>query len=877
MRIQVNPRLDKRGSRKRLLLYGVPLLLLYSALFFILGAAAHRERFLGNKVKPLLAANIRFPVKFVKGLSARPPRLSIHVKQKHYEVLAAKRAEALEVGMLFSSDNDYVPASISFNGGTVPIKMRLKGDSLTHLEDRKWSFRIQTKNDTALLGIKRFSLHRPEARGMLSEWVFHKALRREGLIGLHYEFVRVSLNGLELGTYAMEGHFDKYLAEANARREGVIVCFDEDLMWRELNLRRDFTGALTTGSGDYLSSQIRTFRLGKVFEDPALRAMYREAAHLLEGFRTGELQTRDVFDLEKLAAFFALTDMMGTEHGARWHNARFYYNPVTARLEPVGFDGVGATSTGEVRPIQSLCANKNFVALERIVQDISDSYFQAIFSDPKFFGEYVAELERISEPAYLDELFTELEPQMKDALAILYVERPDYDFSREILYKNQRYIKAVLNPHKGIQAYYTGSSENTVEIKIANIQAMPAEILHLYRETEVALMEPQRQTVVDMRNVAAPLSFQDVIFVSEDDPGWGEFAPLDLRIAYRIPGSSKVLTTNVSQFSRLPSNYADNWAKNWNPNVDGLSFIAKDEAAKTLIIRPGQWTLSQDLILPAGYSVHCAEGTQITLENSAKILSYSPLVFRGTESNPIRIDVTDSTGQGLVVIGAKEWSDLDYVYFNKLSNPAKDGWSLTGAVTFYESPVDISHCIFADNQCEDALNLVRTEFKISKTLFKNAFGDALDVDFGNGTITDSSFINSGNDAIDISGSLVSVENVKVSQSGDKGISAGEVSRLTAKNVSVRDSNIGIASKDGSEVTFDGGEVADCQIGLSVYQKKSEYSFGTFRGTNVVFKNNGKPYLLEADSRVFLDGKSVKPNAAGVYDALYGKEDAAVSP
>ena len=122
-----------------------------------------------------------------------------------------------------------------------------------------------------------------------------------------------------------------------------------------------------------------------------------------------------------------------------------------------------------------------------------------------------------------------------------------------------------------------------------------------------------------------------------------------------------------------------------------------------------------------------------------------------------------------------------------------------------------------------------------------------------------------------------MENVRVSHSGDKGVSVGEASRLIAKSVSVRDSNIGVASKDGSEVTFEGGEIADCQYGLSVYQKKSEYSFGTFRGTNVAFKNNGQPYLVETDSRVFLDGKLFNPNAASVYDALYGTEDATITP
>ena len=65
--------------------------------------------------------------------------------------------------------------------------------------------------DETLFGMKQFSLHHPRERNYAYEWLFHQALKREGLLGLRYLFVDVTLNGTHLGVYALEEHFEKRL------------------------------------------------------------------------------------------------------------------------------------------------------------------------------------------------------------------------------------------------------------------------------------------------------------------------------------------------------------------------------------------------------------------------------------------------------------------------------------------------------------------------------------------------------------------------------------------------------------------------------------------------------------------------------------------
>ena len=85
-----------------------------------------------------------------------------------------------------------------------------------------------------------------------------------------------------------------------------------------------------------IDAYITAFQTRKWLSD-STKHMYHKAVQLLESFRRGELKTNEVFDVHKLATFLALTDLMGAHHNAAWSSLRLYYNPITSRLEPIGF------------------------------------------------------------------------------------------------------------------------------------------------------------------------------------------------------------------------------------------------------------------------------------------------------------------------------------------------------------------------------------------------------------------------------------------------------------------------------------------------------------------------------------------------------------
>jgi hypothetical protein len=111
-----------------------------------------------------------------------------------------------------------------------------------------------------------------------------------------------------------------------------------------------------------------------------------------------------------------------------------------------------------------------------------------------------------------------------------------------------------------------------------------------------------------------------------------------------------------------------------------------------------------------------------------------------------------------------------------------------------------------------------------------------------------------NDALDFSGSYVSLNNIDISQAGDKAISAGEKSVIEIKKLVIKNSKIGVASKDFSKVNLKDVNIINTNVGITAYKKKKEYGPAEINITNIVFNNVSNEYFLEKYSKITTNGK-----------------------
>jgi hypothetical protein len=228
---------------------------------------------------------------------------------------------------------------------------------------------------------------------------------------------------------------------------------------------------------------------------------------------------------------------------------------------------------------------------------------------------------------------------------------------------------------------------------------------------------------------------------------------------------------------------------------------------------------------------------------------------------PVVLKSTDGTGQGLAVISADNQSRLSHVIFDNLAAPASNNWHLTGAVTFYESKVEIDHVKFINNHSEDYLNIIRSQFDIRNSSFMNSSSDALDVDFGQGMISKSSFENCGNDCIDFSGSKAEIRDTVIKGAGDKGVSIGEKSQVKITKSSISQAPLALACKDTSKAVVEKVKIFDSNIGLAVYQKKPEFGGAQIYAKNMAMTNVQNKYVGDSNSGIFENNQAVNVSAS----------------
>ena len=164
---------------------------------------------------------------------------------------------------------------------------------------------------------------------------------------------------------------------------------------------------------------------------------------------------------------------------------------------------------------------------------------------------------------------------------------------------------------------------------------------------------------------------------------------------------------------------------------------------------------------------------------------------------------------------------------------------------------------FLNNYSEDHLNIIRSKFSIRSSVFKNSLSDALDVDFGEGTISDSSFESCGNDCLDFSGSRSEIYNTIIDGAGDKGISVGEKSLVKITDSSISHAVVALASKDMSKALAEKLRILDSKIGYAAYQKKQEFGGAQINATKTVMTNVKDKHVGDKKSSIFENNKVVQ--------------------
>ena len=715
--------------------------------------------------------------------------LKIHIPDDGMAQLSEYKAKALEQKIVTADLKEFVSGFIIRDKDTIPAEIRLKGDWTDHLENGKTSYRI--KIDQPYNGMTDFSIQHPQTRNFMHEWFIHELLDAEGLLSTTYDYLPVEINGVNQGIYAIEEHFDEHLLEKHNRVEGPILKMDESGFW-EL-LANDYKSI--DGTYPYFpASMIMPFKESRTEKSKSLSKEFQNASSLLYLYKNGYAHPEEILDLESTAKYYALLDLGNVNHALAWHNRRYYYNPVTAKLELIGFDMIPA-----ILPNNPLIAEQLFAFATIPGKDESAlDYF--LFSNQVFRDHYTFYVKKFSAENYLDSISNLLKDQIIVREKLLGNEFPNYTLDLEPYYNKAAQMRVDID--------HLDSSWNDFNARIAK-NSQPKLIKPIFPELDSAFFInavsvnayiekiDSAHYIVELENYHLAAVFLkgyttktkgDTMIAFKDmfklDGFNGTAASVKIDLAEKPSG---IYFQASNTLSELHYRKVFNWKKPepTHPRIElskkfatsnHLYTIRKD----TLYIKKGNHILNELIYVPSTYVVIIEAGATIDFINKGGLIFNNSVTLKGTETEPISITSSDSSGQGLTILNAERVMISHTIFANQDGLNYK-GWGTDGSLTVYEGTVNLDHVSVLYSEADDAVNLVRTTFSIENLMIRDAKKDGLDVDFSNGDLTASTFVNTPNDCIDSVGSHVLIKDITINNSSLEGGSAGDYNMLRIEN------------------------------------------------------------------------------------------------
>ena len=804
------------SSKKKFLLF----IILYLFLFFS-GLLFQRYGIFGNIIIPLFSKKKMELKNFVTNDTEV---LSLNISFNNYEKLMKKRQDALNNQILINNQ-EYVSGSIEHNKEKVDIDIRLKGDLIDHIWHKdKLSFRIVVKGGKTVFGMDKFSIQHPATRHWLGEWLFHKVVKDQGIISLKYDFVRVILNGKDLGVYAIEEHFTSLMLENNKRRPGPIMKFSERLYWDQYSRYKVASDRLSSGYGGFYSSEIQSFNKKQIDSDSVLSIQFQKASRLLSEFRQGTKNTKQAFDIERLSSYFALNDLFQAHHGARWNNTRLYFNPINNVFEPISFDA-------------QIGAMKTYLACNPEPKLITS--YAPYFEDEDFYKLYLSKLVKFGNVLFFQSIIDKYKKDIDKIIKLLNSEWPEYEFGYSAIYKNINFIRSILKPGK-----FTNSklsiSKSELNLSVGNLQILPITNLHL-RFPNSSKIAAKNNFIISGKKQNEILKYVKIEMERPDFGYEGKYG--NVKLGFQIIGIDSIIYEDVTSIN-FGEDYIFSDLVNKNLHLNNLDFISEIPETNEIIFKNGSHIINSDIYIPENKVVFIPKGTKLDFINNCYIYSRSPIQINGDVDSPIILFSSDSSGGGILLDRAQGVSYFEYVNINNFGRKNKNERSLTGVITANESTIELKNCYFSINRSEDALNIIRSNFNLENCTFLNNLNDAIDLDFSNGNIINSYFFKSGNDAIDCSGSEIYLKNIVIDYALDKAISAGEMTYINGSDLNISNSNIGLVSKDQSDVKLNQVMISQTDVAIAIFQKKNEFGPARMKILNGLINESKQEFLLE---------------------------------
>lgn len=715
---------------------------------------------------------------------AEVPIFDFYMKPEDETFLRSRIARVQLIGTHDELTKEELPARMAVGGMDYDVRIKLRGRQYYHVVRPRQSLRVDLRHGRAYRGSTLFNLIDPFDK--TGDQVFLWESREHDLIGWDTTMGILAVRGEPLGVVQYVEQPRIETGDRAGRPEGMFF----------------------RGSGEPYSQGADPLRCGKVVE-----RVVRWLGDTTATISWEELD--ELFDVERLRWFTALTEFSGDGHGFADFNMKGFCDPVSLRCEMLIWD----TRFGD----WSTVATSQFAA--EGTQLLGCDRFRLLHDQAL----YVLASERLAPMlARAEEFFTRYgELLAQDPFYPFPRGGPDGGFMkdrpaklRRTLEKNAADIRSSLTGTH--LAYRVDIAARTLEL--ASDDRGPKELvaleladgdgrvrLELPRPIEVPGRYRERRPV---RVVALP----------------AEVAPEALRgvLARNLCGGAEV--RGIESREPLAGERVSWRAEEPLPPLPELPAGVVADRERAEIVIAGTVRVERELALPRGWRVRVEPGTEILLAPEAWVEIRGPLDMLGSATAPILVRPSGDAPWGAFAVVGERAAPLEvnlaYTTFRGGAGSNAGSVRCTGSVALYFTELSMDHVTVEQNTSEDAINPKFSTVSARDCLYRDGASDAVDYDFCRGTDVRTRIQRFGNDGIDVSGSRLRIEGLVVEDVGDKGLSVGEASKPEYYDVTVIGAHTGVAVKDRSDARFERLTIVRADTAVKLYVKKA--SFGPSR-------------------------------------------------
>ena len=655
-------------------------------------------------------------------------------------------------------------------------KLRIQGQGMDHIRLVKKSqliSSISVKLKTGNLGgITRFKLLLPDTRGGSQEIFITTFLEKIGLLAPYTRFVNVNFNGIKLSMLFQEVAA-KELLERYGLREAPIIESDERQPW--LN-RISKGGRVPDSACCFGILDNRNWLRSDAHIKIAQNALAKWAQHVLETNPTPLIANHKdkIYSLDEIpiqlkdTSYQEIAFALTAEHGLGGFNRKFYYDPMYNKLAPIYYDGYDGVHPLDIKRLENISLDAiNPAILDRIVKP---GVLEDVLSAYQDRGGRDGELVKI----ILEQLILK---------AKSYSRKKDAEPEKMALFNKT--LQYDLGPRKYPFAYTAWDQNNRNQLCLVKVVGSNTQ------EVLIGNTTFKKNTTVECQEIEPAVTYK----------------ALEGRLSFSHNTlSSKITVSTLGSGVFTKQNFVP------KPLFDKVLV----EVHEDQLLQNPEIQVSEDSTV----WIRFGNGTKPHPKTlSIKLMGYSEkqgrIILSGNLENLHKIRIKG------------ENRDKETFSTTSIAAPFDDRL-LTGCLTILDAKMNNLKIEAGPLSCEDSINIIRSSGEGIEINVSEAKSDALDVDFSKVNFSSISVAKAGNDCVDFSAGNYVVEKAELANCGDKGISVGEKAKAEIKYFRVDGANIGIASKDSSDVIISKSNIKNVRNCFASYKKKQEFDGAKLR-------------------------------------------------